>query len=278
VLDPLRSCMRSWRLQAARPLDGGFSSAVFGCVTADGAQVVVKLTATPEAARTEAAALTAWARTGATARLLDADFGQSALLLQRIRPGTPLPADDDVSNIRIAAEVLSKLHEAAPGTFSFPVLLETYLLMEQRSRDDAAYEQRSRRDPARGQAGLQRLPPARALARRLCASSRQSALLHGDFVGKNLLWNGTSYLAIDPIPAIGDPCSDAGFFAAGHPPARTTLHKAAGIAETMGLDPDRTQRWAAVWAVLQACQAWRDDQSDVEACLRTSEFERLLRE
>ena len=40
---------------------------------------------------------------------------------------------------------------------------------------------------------------------------------HGDFLTKNLLWNGTAYVAIDLIPAIGDPCADIGFFAVGDP-------------------------------------------------------------
>jgi len=35
-------------------------------------------------------ALTAWARTGAAARLIDADFDHGALLLEQIRPGTHL--------------------------------------------------------------------------------------------------------------------------------------------------------------------------------------------
>lgn len=270
--------MLSWHLQSAEPLDGGFASEVFGCLTTDGSEVVVKLLATPQAARTEAAALTAWAGTGAAVRLLDADFGHSALLLERIRPGTHLPADDDAPNIGIAADVLARLQQVPPGTFPFPTLRETYLQMEQRSRNDADYEQRSRRDLGRGQAGLHRLPEARALALRLCATSRQTVLLHGDFLGKNLLWNSASYLAIDPIPNVGDPCSDAGFFAAGHPPAATILHRAGAIADLMGLDQDRTHRWAVVWAVLQACQAWRDDQSDLEACLRSAGFERLLRQ
>jgi streptomycin 6-kinase len=45
----------------------------------------------------------------------------------------------------------------------------------------------------------------------------------------------------------------------------------------MGLDPQRAQRWAAVWTVLQACQAWRDDQSDLDAALSTAEFDHLIR-
>ena len=72
-------------------------------------------------------------------------------------------------------------------------------------------------------------------------------------------------------------CADVGFFAADHPPAATILHKAGAIAELMGLDPKRAQRWAAAWTVLQECQAWRDDQSDLDAALSTAEFDHLIR-
>jgi streptomycin 6-kinase len=110
----------------------------------------------------------------------------------------------------------------------------------------------------------------------LCASTEQTVLLHGDFAGKNLLSSGSSYLAIDPIPCIGDPCSDVGFFAAGHPPAAGILHRADAIAALMSLDRRRARRWAAIWAVLQTCQAWRGDQSELGACMSGSESENLL--
>lgn len=48
------------------------------------------------------------------------------------------------------------------------------------------------------------------------------------------------------------------------------------IAVLMSLDRRRARRWAAIWAVLQTCQAWRDDQSDPDACMSASEFENLL--
>jgi streptomycin 6-kinase len=98
---------------------------------------------------------------------------------------------------------------------------------------------------------------ARAAAMNLCATTGRTVLLHGDFLDKNLLRSCAGYVAIDPMPRIGDPCADAGFFAACHPPATTILQRAAAIAGQMGLDRQRALRWAAVWAVLQTCQAWR---------------------
>lgn len=111
---------------------------------------------------------------------------------------------------------------------------------------------------------------------RLCATARQTVVLHGDFLDKKLLRDGACYVAIDPIPRVGDPCADVGFFAAGHRPAAGILGRADAIAGRMGLDRRRAQRWAAVWTVLQTCHARREDQSDLETCLASSEFEQLL--
>ena len=279
-MDPdrrLRACVRRWHLQAGDDLAGGFRSEVVSCTAADGTQVVVKLVVTREEMRAESAALTAWAHTGAAARLIDTDVDHGALLLEQIRPGTHLPGNDDPGAIEVAASLLGALHRAPLPTFPFPASQETFTRMERRARRDAAYEQRTRNEPERGRPGLQRLPLARAAATRLCQSPPRTVLLHGDFLAKNLLSNGTGYVAIDPIPNIGDPCADIGFFAAGLPPAATILHKAGAIAELMGLDPHRAQRWAAVWTVLQVCQAWRDDQSDLDAALSTAEFDHLIR-
>jgi streptomycin 6-kinase len=273
----LRACVRRWHLQAGDHLAGGFRSEVISCAAADGTQVVLKLTVTRQEMRAEAAALAAWARTGAAARLIDTDADHGALLLEQIRPGTHLPGNDDPEAIEMTASLLGALHHAPLPAFPFPALQQTFTRMERRARRDAAYEQQTRNEPERGRPGLARLPLARAAATRLGQSPPRTVLLHGDFLAKNLLWNGTRYLAIDPIPTIGDPCADIGFFAAGHPPAATISHKAGAIAELMGLDPQRAQRWAAVWTVLQACQAWRDDQPELDAALSTAEFDHLIR-
>ena len=278
VASRLNACKHRWQLCDERPLGGGFASAVFACTTAAGKEVVVKLPATGRAARAEAAALAAWDHTRAAVQLIETDFTQGALLLEGIQPGTHLPGNRDAAVTEIAADLLTRLHQAPAGSFPFPDLQQIYMRAEQRSREDAAYERRVRGDSTLGEAGLARLSEARSASERLCASTRQAVLLHGDFLDKNLLSDGSSYLAIDPIPCLGDPCSDVGFFAAGHPPATGILHRADAIAALMRLDRRRARQWAAVWAVLQTCQAWRDDQSDLDACMSASEFEEVLNE
>ncbi len=276
IASRLEVCKRRWDLKGGRRLGGGFRRDVFACSAAGGEQVVVKLTATPEEARLEAAALASWAQTEAVVRLIDADISYGALLLERIRPGTPLPGGDEPGSVEVAAGLLARLHLAVHGELTFPALEDIYVRAESQARDDADFEQRASGEPTRGAARLERLEMARAAAMKLCATTERAVLLHGDLLDKNLLRSGAGYVAIDPIPCIGDPCADAGFFAACHPPATAIAQRAGAVAEHMGLDRQRTLRWAAVWAVLQACQAWREDQSDLEACLSSDQFERLL--
>ena len=195
-----------------------------------------------------------------------------ALLRERIRPGTPLPGGDDPVSVEVAARLLARLHLAAHGELPFPALEDIHLRLESQARDDADFEQRTSGDPTRGAAGLERPEMARAAAMNLCATAARTVLRHGDFVDKNLLRSGAGYVAIDPILRIGDPCSEP----ACHPPATTILQRAGAVAGHMGLDRQRALRWAAVWAVLQTCQAWRDDQSDLKACLSSDQFEHLL--
>jgi streptomycin 6-kinase len=271
----LRSCLVGWRLHVVRRLDGGFRSEVFACATSNGDEVVLKLAATAQEARAEAAALSAWDGSRTTIHLIDADFKRAALLMERVRPATHLPSNNDPVAITVAADLLRRLHETPPGSFPFPALEQIYAQMERQSREDAAYEQRTSGDPTRGAVGVQRLDAARTAVKQLCATTERPVLLHGDFLDKNLLWDGTGYVVIDPVPCIGDACSDVGFFAAGHSPAAAILTRAVAIALRVGVNPQRAQQWAIIWAVLQSCQAWRQDQPDLEALLSSDAFELL---
>lgn len=246
---------------------------MFRCVTASGGEAVFKVTVTSAEAAAEAAALSAWRDSGAAVRLLDADVASATLLLERISPGTPLPGGDEATAVEVAAALLSRLHAAPRPAFPFPTLARAYPARERRARADAAHELRTR---GAVPAGLPLLPRARAAAMRLCASSARDVLLHGDFLDKNLLRDGARYVAIDPMPRVGDPCSDIGFFAAAHPPAAAMLDRAGALATRLGEDPLRAARWTAVWAVGEACETWRADSSELAAALTSAAVDRLL--
>lgn len=253
-------------------LDGGFESEVFAATTADGRPVVVKLAASGVRAAQEAAVLRIWSGTGVTAELLDADDDDHALLLARIRPGDPMPP----SNLLAAADILQVLHAVPLPDAGFPTVEESYPAREKNSVDDVAYERTQRNEPHRGQAGLDRLDAARDLVIRLCRTTTRSVLLHGDFLIKNLLRDGSRYRAIDPMPMIGDPCSDIGFFVAGNGPVSTVMARARTLAIHCGQDPLRAERWAMAWTVLDAVSAWRADQPDLDRFVLGPDAARLL--
>src|SRR5262249_32560105 len=117
---------------------------------------------------------------------------------------------------------------------------------------------------------------SRAAAVRLCRSAEETGLLHGDFIDKNLLLGAGGFVAVDPIPRVGDPCSDVGFYAAYHPPASGIAARARAFGRTVGYDPERCARWAAVWAVGEASETWRTDSPELQAWMRSTEARLLL--
>lgn len=272
----LTAARRRWGVTVGDRLSGGFRSDVYAGSTVAGTEVVVKLPATAAEAAAEVAALTAWASTGAAVQLLDVDDDHHVLLLERVRPGTPLPQTGDVETARVAADLLARLHHAAPGPFPFHRLEEIYPGREARARTDLDHERRSRHETDRGQPGPERLDAARATVSDLCGTTPEVALLHGDGCAKNVLRRGGAHVMIDPMPHLGDPCADIGHIAADQPVA-TILDTARVIAASTGRDPHRARRWAAVWTVVQATQAWRADQDELDALLVCGEIDLLLR-
>lgn len=265
-------------------LAGGSRSAVFAALDHSGRDLVLKLPATQsdvsDLTGAEAAALSIWAPTGAAVTLIDAT--SDALLLARARPGVtwpwspPGPLGDLVG---LAAELLGRLWAAPLNGHPFLTLAEVYPREEQVAREDAASEQRRRADPDRGVPGLQRLPVTAVAAERLIATCTESRLLHGDFLTKNLVSDTTSpvgWVALDPLPMTGDPAAEVGAFAAYHP-AELILPIAEALAQALGLDPHRALRWAAIWTVHQAAQAWRDDQEKLEQLVTSTTLNELLR-
>ena len=260
----LAACARRWGLEIEGPLAGGHRSDVFGCK----GDLVLKLTPTPQECRLEAAALRAWSGSGSAVHLVDVDERHDALLLRRIYPATHLPPGDATA-IAVATELLPRLHACA-SSFPFPTMEAAYDRHERQCIRDAEWEQID--GTKRPAIGPRLLPQARVVATRLIASTQRQVLLHGDFIDKNLLFDGSGYLASDPIPRRGDPCSDIGFFAAYHPPATGLLDAAADIARVIGEPVDRAIQWASVWAVGEACETWRADSDDLQAVVASLDF------
>lgn len=282
--DRIRRAARHWKLTVGEKLAGGTRSAVHAATDELGRDLVLKL---PEArtiaggvTSAEAAALRAWSDTGASVTLIDAT--PDALLLVRARPGTLAPWRPDESLdelIGVAAELLNRLWSAGPGRYRFPAIADVYREDERVAREDAAYERQVRDEPERGSAGLARMSAASAAAARLISTTTAPTLLHGDFITKNLVRDDASpvgWVALDPLPMIGDPACEVAAFAA-YQPAESILPIAESLAVRAAVDPRRARCWAAIWAVHQSAQAWREDQEQVDRLVGSPEISKLLR-
>ena len=266
---------RRWGLRLGSRLAGGHRSHVRDCVTAGGTSVVLKLTRTIDEAGLEARALAGWQETGAAVRLLAADAEHGALLLERLRPGTPLSAGDAPA-VLDAVELLDRLH-SVPVPAGFPSVADCFPERARIALADNRAERADHREPDRAAGALALMGDAQRAVTVLGSSATREVLLHGDFLDKNLLLHAAGYRAVDPMPYRGEPECEIGFFESHHPPVAGTLHRAATIARRLGADPDRAGRWAAVWTVVLAVSAWRADQPDLDALVASRPFTEILK-
>jgi streptomycin 6-kinase len=265
-------CRKGWSLELGEILEGGCIGAVQGCRGPNGEDLVLKLSPPFANPANEARALAHWDGNGA-ARLVAWDPAAGALLLERVRPGAYLMErdrsvlDDDLA-IRAAAEALAAMQAVpvptAPAFPGFEGKLAWWLEWTRVNGEPDA-------------AGTPMLPLFERCARSLYASAKHKTLAHGDFVAKNLLLGPDGrYVAVDPLPYIGDPASDIGHFSSYHSPVGTVISRARAIAEATGNDPQRAAQWAAVWMIGEACETWRDDSDHLQAWVQGEECRQLL--
>jgi len=273
VPNRLELCATRWRVTIGERLGLGNTSRVFSCaddrgscVDDRGRNLVLKLAPAEMRPELEAAALMVWEGRGSV-RLIAFELEAGALLLERLVPGTALPPLDDAAATELVAPPLLALHNARfDGTRAFPTqreFLDVWLAWARKSAEN-------------GTAGLRLLDRAYQTARALCSDRTPLVLLHGDFIDKNLLLDGRGYVAVDPIPRIGDACSDVGFYSAYHPRARDIARRARLLAARCGLDTERAASWAAVWAVGEATETWRPDSDELQRWVQSGEAANLL--
>jgi streptomycin 6-kinase len=228
-----------WRLRLGRELPGGLLSSVHEVALEDGTRAVLKIGRAPRA-RDEIAALRIWAGRGAPT-LLAADEEACAMLLEPIEPGNhPDPASPEA-----VAGLLVLLH--MPLTGGLPSLASVARERVRIARRDG---RASAQKAAWALAKVDELAGAPDLLR---GSEPQGGsagvLLHGDLDERNLVVCARRGLcAIDPLPCVGDPAYDAGYWVHGNrrPGRRARLD---AIVAATGLERERVRDWAAVVGV-----------------------------
>ncbi|TWH20637.1 aminoglycoside phosphotransferase family protein [Prauserella rugosa] len=224
------AAIAAWGLRDATPLTGGH----IALVLASG-DVVLKVhpRGHPDDVHlaAEAAALTAWRRSGAAADLLDIRDDGFTLLLERLRPGTPLDAVDLTwqQRLDVLGELAGRLHAASgPAPASVPHIGGGY------SRD-----------------WRRLLGPSPLLE-----PADDDVVLHADLHGANAVRHGSRWRVIDPHAVRGDRHADVWALidplAPAPPEAATARAWVERYAAAANLDPDRAAEWVHLRARAEA--------------------------
>lgn len=263
----IRTFEQRWQMTTSAPFALSYNY-VAPAVLADGSEAVLKLGVPNPELTSEIESLRLYGGQGA-ARLIDADAERGALLLERVRPGTPLAElEDDDEATRVAARVMRNLWRPLPEHNTFPDLRRwTQSLREYAQRYQHA-----------GAVVPGALPPdlvdrAMGQLQDLLAAPLPPVLIHGDFHHWNVLAASREpWLAIDPKGVAAEPAFDVGplFYnpmprVFGWPDlARRTRRRLDLLTEHLGLDRQRLAACAFVAAVLSACWSAEEGNGGVE--------------
>jgi streptomycin 6-kinase len=258
----LKDCAQRWSLKFQSPFDNLTYNYVVPAIQAGGREVVLKAGVVKEGGPdreflSEHNALTHFDGQGMVS-LLEADLQAGVVLLERLRPGTPLKrlaADERATSI--AADVMKALWKPAPAEHTFPTVA-----------DWAAGLRRLRAqfDGDCGPFPTYQVEKAEALFAELIDSMDEVVLLHGDLHHDNILMSERRpWLGIDPKGVIGEPAYETGAFLRNIPlwpdeaGAKNQLVRAVDqFAEQLDLDRQRIVKWSIAQAVLSAWWSYED--------------------
>ena len=251
----LADCAERWSLTVLPPFPNLSFNYVTPVVLADGSDAVLKVGVPHKELWSEMEALRVFGGRGSV-RLLEADRDRGAMLLRRVKPGTPLTtlADEvhDTQATSIAANVMRKLWQPIPTEHNFPSVVDW-------ARGLA--RMRAHFDGGVGPFPAALVEEAETLFAELLASSAPPSLLHGDLHHDNILEteNG-NWLAIDPKGLIGEFAYEVGAILRNLWPARHTIYNPQRLlerrvyqfAEELELERARVRGWGVAQAVLSA--------------------------
>lgn len=219
-------------------------------------------TLTASARAGEAAVLRLWDGDGAV-RLLAEDASTGAMLVERCRPGAPLDRiGDPEAGDRVAAELLGRLHRPAPADAPFEHLAD--------NAREFAHDLPVAFDRIGSPFDAWMIELAVELLLDLSQPTESEVLLHGDFHLDNILSSGRApWLAIDPLPMVGDPAYDAVQYLLFRKGDLTDPHRewdsvVTRFADRLGVDVQRVKAWTFARLVSDAVAAIREGTSVAE--------------
>ena len=248
----ISDCESRWSITVQRPFGHLSYNYVAPALRTDGTPAVLKLGVPNRELKAEIEALHLFDGEGVV-RLLDADPDQGLLLLEHLKPGTPLSdLNDDVEATSIAARVMSQIWKPVPPEHLFPTVADWA---------SGLAKLRQRYDGSTGPLPCRSVEEAEGRFAELISSMETLVLLHGDLHHGNILTaERQSWLAIDPKGVVGEPAYEVGallrniapqFIAEAHP-GRILERRVYQFAEELGFDRERLRAWGLAQAVLSA--------------------------
>jgi streptomycin 6-kinase len=228
---------------------GGQISMIVLVRTQDGTPAVLKAGMVTEETAQEHAALAHWDGHGAV-RLLRADPEQGVLLLERLAADVSLRSLAEPKAMLEAAGLLQRLWVPPAADHPFTTVADYSAGLERslRERREQPYA-----------AGVRPLvDEALALRAELVPTEPEAVLLHGDYHHGNVLAaERVPWLAIDPKPLVGERAYDLAWLVrdrlstlAAQPGSRAAARRrAAKLADSLDVDPQRLRGWAVFRAV-----------------------------
>lgn len=217
------------------------------CERRDGTTAVLKLSPDPDLGRVETSALLAWRSSGRVPRVLEFDRESGALLMEAIRPGTPLADVQAEARIGEIAGLVRDLHAAQDerDLKKFPPLVERVEFIF------AFWGQRLQKPEVSSGVSRELFERSRVSARELATRPGRRALLHGDLHARNVLEGSRGLVAVDPRACVGDPAFDLVDWVLADGGDKGTLRRRARwLARAAGVDLTSLWRWCSCMAVL----------------------------
>jgi len=254
----IAECERRWSLRVMPPFADLSNNYVAPVFCADGTEAVLKLGVPQDRFLPEMVALRLYDGRG-TVRLLEADDGLGAMLLERLKPGTLLSSlTDDEQATSICAQVMRQLWRPPPPEHKFPTVAQWALGLE---------KLRARFGGSTGPFPAYLVERAETLFSELIGTMSAPVLLHGDLHHYNILAAAReSWLAIDPKGVAGEAEYEVGAFMRnrvlpGTSPERLLARRLDQFADELGFDRERILGWSFAQAVLSAWWSYEDSGS-----------------
>jgi len=253
----ISECESRWSMTVQRPFEHLSYNYVAPAIRSDGAPAILKMSVPNIELETEIEALRLFDGQGIV-RLLDADPERGLLLLEHLKPGTPLSdLDDDSKATSIAVRVMSQIWRPAPQEHKFPAVSDWA---------SGLTKLRQRYDGGTGPLPRGLVEEAESRFAELINSMGPQVLLHGDLHHDNILAaERQPWLAIDPKGVVGEPAYEVGallrniapqFAADAH--ATILRRRVYQLAEELGFDRERLRGWGLAQAVLSAWWSLED--------------------